>query len=238
MKIAILGYGKMGKTIERLSMQEGHEIALKINDGNLEDLTVENLRKADVAIEFSTPDSAFENVTACFRAGVPVVSGTTAWLSKLEEARTICMAENGAFLYASNFSIGVNIFFAVNRYLAGLMSEQSQYDVSMEEIHHTQKLDAPSGTAITLANDVLKLVPRKSKWINQKTDNPAELSIISKRINNEPGTHLVKWDSHVDTIEITHTAHTREGFAAGAIAAAEWIIGKKGCFEMKDMLGF
>lgn len=228
----------MGKIIEQLAVENGHEVVLKVNDENLEDFTPANLKKADVAIEFSTPETAFANVTACFRAGLPVVCGTTAWLDKINDARAVCLAENSAFLYTSNFSIGVNIFFAMSRYLARLMNGQPQYDVSIEEVHHTQKIDAPSGTAITLANDVLKSLERKSSWVNREAQLPEEVSIISKRIDNVPGTHHVNWSSEVDSIEITHTAHSREGFAAGALAAAQWIIGKKGNFEMTDMLGF
>lgn len=238
MKIAIIGYGKMGQTIERLALAKGHQVVLKVNDENLADFTPDNLQKADVAIEFSTPATAFDNVTACFRAGVPVVCGTTAWLDKLPAAMSICLAEKTAFLYASNFSIGVNLFFALSRQLASLMDNQIQYDVTMEEVHHTQKLDAPSGTAVSLANDILRVLERKTKWVNQQTTIREELGIVSRRIDSVPGTHIVTWSSKDDTIEIKHTAHTREGFAAGALTAAEWIIGKTGCFEMKDMLGF
>ncbi|MCB0521273.1 MAG: 4-hydroxy-tetrahydrodipicolinate reductase [Lewinellaceae bacterium] len=238
MKIALIGYGKMGKAIERLALAGGHEVVLKIGSGNKSELTVENLKLADVAIEFSRPETAFDNITLCAKAGIPVVCGTTAWLDRLEEAKGLVQANDSAFLYASNFSIGVNIFFALNRYLAVLMEQQPQYDVQMEETHHTQKLDAPSGTAITLANDILKNVARKNNWVKEKANAPTELPIASKRVDNVPGTHIVTWASGIDTIEISHTAHSREGFAAGALAAAEWIVGKQGCFEMEDMLGF
>lgn len=243
MKIAIIGYGKMGKTIERLALAKGHEIILKISSQNPGDLTSQNLHGAGAAIEFSRPETAFGNIATCLRAGVPVVSGTTAWLDRLPEAKTLCTETNGAFLHASNFSIGVNIFFAVNRYLAGLMDGQPQYDVRMEETHHTQKLDHPSGTAITLAEAILKKLDRKTAWAAaldemKKQPAPHEIPIISKRIDPAPGTHSVTWASDIDTIEISHTAHSREGFAAGALAAAEWIVGKNGVFEMKDMLGF
>ncbi len=243
MKIALIGYGKMGKTIERLALQSNHEIVLKIDKENADDLTQENLRMADVAIEFTQPETAYGNIVACLEAGVPVVVGTTAWLDKLDAVKKLCSERNGAFFHASNFSIGVNIFFAVNRYLAGLMNEQPQYDVRMKEVHHTQKLDHPSGTALTLAEGILKNLSRKSSWTAslgkpETAPAPAELSIVSKRIDPAPGTHVVTWASDIDTIEISHTAHSREGFAAGALAAAEWIIGKKGSFEMKDMLGF
>ena len=236
----------MGKTIERLALEKGHEIVLRISSSNPGDLTEAHLHQADAAIEFSRPETAFANVAACLRAGVPVVSGTTAWLDRLEEARSLCRATGGAFFYASNFSIGVNIFFAVSRYLATLMDTQSQYDVGMEEVHHTQKLDHPSGTAITLAQDILHHVSRKKNWVahlESAENEPVEFAsdsfrIRSKRIDNVPGTHIVTWSSAIDTIEISHTAHSREGFAAGAIAAAEWLQGRAGYFEMKDMLGF
>jgi 4-hydroxy-tetrahydrodipicolinate reductase len=245
MKIAIIGYGKMGRVIERLAAQRGHDIVLKIGGSNLADLTPENLRRADVAIEFSRPESAFGNITACLRAGVPVVCGTTGWLDRLEEAKLLCQTTGGGLFVASNFSIGVNIFFAVNRFLAGLMEGQAQYDVRMEEVHHTQKIDHPSGTAITLAEGILSQISRKNHWethlqtaeneqFNTKSD---AIPIISKRIGNVPGTHVATWASGIDTIEISHTAHSREGFAAGAVAAAEWLAGRSGCFEMKDMLG-
>ncbi len=238
MKVALIGYGKMGQAIERLAEVNGHDITLKVGSANKVDFTPENLSKADVAIEFSRPETAFDNIALCIRSGIPVISGTTAWLDRLEEAKALVNEHNGAFLYASNFSIGVNIFFAVNRYLASLMEQQSQYDVRMEEIHHTQKLDAPSGTAITLANDILKNVSRKNVWVKEIAQGPTELPIASKREDNVPGTHIVTWASGIDTIEISHTANSREGFAAGALAAAEWIVGKQGYFEMKDMLGF
>ncbi|RMG77152.1 MAG: 4-hydroxy-tetrahydrodipicolinate reductase [Bacteroidetes bacterium] len=235
MEIALIGYGKMGKIIERLALEKGHEVVLKINRANRRELTTENLRKADVAIEFSTPDSAFSNIEACLRAGIPVVSGTTAWLDRLPEAKALCSACDGAFLYASNFSIGVNIFFAVNEFLAKMMAPYPTYNVRMEEIHHTQKLDAPSGTAITLAEGILKHLDRKKQWRNAPETSPDELSVISKRIDEVPGTHEVVYESEVDTILIKHVAHSREGFAAGALLAAEWIIGRKGFFEMKDL---
>ena len=234
----------MGKTIEGIALTKGHQIALQIDRDNLEDLTAENLKQADVAIEFSRPETAFDNIVFCLEAGVPVVSGTTAWLERLEEAKTICRQTGGAFLYASNFSIGVNLFVARNRRLAAMMASQKQYDVAMEEIHHTQKLDAPSGTAVTLAEGILSEVSRKKKWICVEGGggSPApiagDLLIASKRTGAVPGTHIVRWESAADTIEISHTAHSREGFAAGALAAAEWIVGKKGFFEMKDVLGF
>lgn len=238
MKIAIIGYGKMGKIIEQLANDKGHEIVLKINRSNLNEFTNENLAKADVAIEFSNPESAFENIKKCLLARVPVVSGTTGWLHKLEKAKEICHENECAFLYASNFSVGVNIFFALNKQLAKMMNAQTSYNVAMEEIHHTEKLDAPSGTGITLAEGIIDSLHRKTKWVNNPQNAPEELSIISKRIDKVPGTHSIEYTSAIDSIEIKHTAHSREGFASGAIQAAEWIIGKKGYFEMKDLLGF
>lgn len=237
MKIAIIGYGKMGKTIEKLALNKGHEIVLKISSNNLKDLNASNLQKAEVAIEFSRPESAFENVKTCLEAGIPIVCGTTAWLDKLEEVKTICEQFQGGFVYASNFSIGVNIFFAVNRFLAKMMNGQAQYDIEMEEIHHTQKLDAPSGTAITLAKDILQNIQRKTNWANETTANNQAIPIISKRIDKVPGTHQITYTSPIDSIDILHTAHSREGFASGAILAAEWVVGKKGCFGMQDVLG-
>jgi len=237
MKIALVGYGKMGKTIEEIALEKGHEIIYRIDINNQDLLEKENLQQADVAIEFSTPDTAYHNILKCLEAGVPVVSGTTGWLDKLEDIKQRCRQHNGAFLYASNFSIGVNIFFEINKKLAELMASQEQYEISMEEVHHTQKKDAPSGTAITLAEQILERIDRKSTWINELTDNPSELSIISKRIDPAPGTHTVNYHSKIDDITIIHTAHSRKGFASGAVIAAEWLVGKKGIFGMKDVLG-
>lgn len=238
MKIAIIGYGKMGKTIEALSDREDGEVVLKIGIENLTDFTKVNLEEADVAIEFSRPEAAFENIKKCIEAGLPVVSGTTGWLDKKSEIEAICKANDGAFLYASNFSVGVNIFFAVNQYLAKLMNGHAQYDIEMEEVHHTQKLDAPSGTGITLANQIIENISRKEKWVNEAAFAENEISLISKRIDKVPGTHSIFYESPIDSIEIKHTAHSREGFAMGALMAAQWIIGKKGVFSMKDVLGF
>ncbi len=228
----------MGKTIERLALEKGHQIVLKIDKDNQDELTAENLQKADVAIEFTQPESAFANVTTCLNTGVPVISGTTGWLEHLPKAREICQHKGGAMLHATNFSIGVNIFFALNRYLAKMMETQEQYNVQMEEIHHTQKLDAPSGTAITLAQGILSEISRKNKWVNKATEDISELPIISKRIDPAPGTHTVTYSSEIDTITISHEAHSREGFALGALTAAEWIVGKQGSFTMQDVLGF
>ena len=237
MNIALIGYGKMGKAIEEIAIGRGHQIVLKIDFDNLEDLNKTNLNKADVAIEFTQPESAFENIRKCIEFGTPVVSGTTGWTERLDEIKNLCNKNKCALLYASNFSIGVNIFFEVNKILAALMSKQSDYEIALEEIHHTQKKDAPSGTAISLADQILEKVSRKSKWVNHLSDNPNELEIISERIDPAPGTHKVKYSSEVDDIEIIHTAHSRKGFAGGAVLAAEFLAGKKGIFTMKDVLG-
>jgi 4-hydroxy-tetrahydrodipicolinate reductase len=238
MKIAILGYGKMGKAITKIAESEGDEVVLKIGSHNLEDLTIDHLQKADVAIEFSRPESAFDNIRLCLESGVPVVSGTTAWLDRMDEAKSLCNKNDGALFYASNFSIGVNILFHVNKVLAQLMASQSSYSVSMEEIHHIHKLDAPSGTAISLAEDIILQLPDKKGWVNDVVNaKPSELPIVSKRVGEVPGTHEVIYSSAIDTISIKHEAHSREGFARGAIMAARWIVGKQGYFEMKDILG-
>ncbi|WP_343667564.1 4-hydroxy-tetrahydrodipicolinate reductase [Chitinophaga sp.] len=236
MKIALIGYGKMGKAIEAIAVAKGHEIVARIDKDNQDLLNKETLQKADVAIEFTGPETAYNNILKCFEANVPVICGSTGWLEKLPAVTALCVEKHQAFLYASNFSIGVNIFFEVNKRLAELMAHQPQYNVQMEEIHHTQKRDAPSGTAISLAEQVLEKVTRKQNWVNNETTAPAELSIISKRIDPAPGTHIVSYTSPIDDITITHTAHSREGFAAGAVVAAEWIQGKKGVFGMKDVL--
>lgn len=238
MKVAILGYGKMGKTIDEMATAKGHEVVLKIGKNNLADFNKKNVQQADVAIEFSNPESAFDNISKCLEWGVPVVSGTTGWLDKMEDIKAICDKNKGGFFYASNYSVGVNIFFAINRQLAKMMNDQPQYDVEVEEIHHTQKLDAPSGTAITLAQGILQEMTRKTGWINEKTYESTVLPIISKRIDKVPGTHEIVYNSPIDSIEIRHTAHSRAGFASGAILAAEWMIGKEGNFGMGDLLGF
>ena len=249
MNIALIGYGKMGKAIEDIALGKGHAIVLRIDDQNLGELTKENLQKADVAIEFTGADSAVSNILFCFRSGVPVVCGTTGWLSQMDEVTQKCNEINGSFLYASNFSIGVNIFFELNKKLAFLMEQQPAYDVSIEETHHTAKKDAPSGTAITLAEEIIHLSSQKNKWVLrqaiveqggnehlvQKSD---EISITSRRIDPAAGTHSVKYASDVDQIEIIHTAHNRKGFAAGALMAAEFLYNKKGIFTMKDVLNF
>jgi 4-hydroxy-tetrahydrodipicolinate reductase len=237
MKIALIGYGKMGHAIEEIALERGHELVLKVGIENIEDNTIENIRRAHVAIEFTGPEIAFDNIKKCLDAGVPVVSGSTGWLDRYEEASAYCKSKNGALLYASNFSIGVNIFFALNRKLAELMSPYTNYDVHMKEIHHTAKKDAPSGTAITLAEDILKISPQKKKWVNENSANEKELVILSERIDPAPGTHIISYSSDIDNIEITHTAHSRKGFAAGAVLAAEFLQGKRGIFSMRDVLG-
>lgn len=238
MKIALIGYGKMGKEIERIALERGHEITLKIDITNQAELTVENLKKADVAIEFTVPASAIGNYKLCFEAGIPVVSGTTGWLDRKDEVYAACTAHDGTFFYASNFSVGVNIFFAVNKHLARLMGTRSEYAVEMKEIHHTQKLDAPSGTAITLAEGIIENLPEKKCWVNQATGNLDELAIISEREGQVPGYHAIRYESEADTIEIIHNAKSRAGFVLGAVLAAEFSLGKKGVLDMTDMLNF
>jgi len=232
----LIGYGKMGQAIEEVALYRGHEVVLKIDQPNLHEFTKENLSKADVAIEFTGPHSAFDNVKKCLEFGVPVVCGSTGWADKLEEMKKICSDKNGAFIYSSNYSVGVNIFFEVNKKLAALMTAHKEYEVILEETHHTQKKDAPSGTAITLAEQILEQVKRKKQWVNELSDHPEDLEIISQRIDNIPGTHSVKYSSAIDDIEIIHTAHNRKGFAFGALLAAEFLKDKKGFFAMKDVL--
>ena len=236
MKIALVGYGKMGHMIEEVAATRGHKTVLKIDVTNQHDFTRENIATADVAIEFTNPESAFQNVMKCLEFEIPVVSGSTGWNQKLEEAKNYCKQTNGSFLHTSNFSIGVNIFFEINKLLANLMSSQPAYDVMMREIHHTAKKDAPSGTAVTLADQILSNLPRKKNWVNSPSTTSEQLSIISERVDPAPGTHYVKYSSEVDDIEIIHTAHSRKGFALGAVLAAEYISDKKGIFSMKDVL--
>ncbi|WP_276088993.1 4-hydroxy-tetrahydrodipicolinate reductase [Pedobacter sp. JY14-1] len=246
MKIVLLGYGKMGQIIERIALERGHEIVLKINIDNREDLTESNLRKADVAIDFSTPDSAVENIYACFEANLPIVVGTTGWYGRLQEVKNECLLSNNALLYGSNFSIGVNIFFHVNRILAKLMNDYPAYEVQVEEIHHTQKLDSPSGTAMTIAEDIIANVDRKSEWVNVLAGTPAEEEVLKKeqllieslRMENIPGTHTVLYSSEVDEIEFKHTAHNRSGFALGAVFAAEWLEKRQGFYNITDIFNF
>jgi 4-hydroxy-tetrahydrodipicolinate reductase len=238
MRIALIGYGKMGHAIEEVARTRGHEIVLKVSIENVEDNTIENIRKADVAIEFTGPQSAFDNIIRCLDAGVPVISGSTGWLDELEAVRQYCRQKQGSFLYASNFSVGVNIFFEVNRRLAALMAPHPDYAVRITEIHHTEKKDAPSGTAITLAEQILEKIPRKKGWVNHISNNLDELEILSERTDPSPGTHRIEYNSAIDTIEITHTAHNRRGFAMGAVLAAEFLQGKKGIYQMSEVLGF
>jgi 4-hydroxy-tetrahydrodipicolinate reductase len=237
MKIALIGYGKMGHMIEEIAVQRAHEIVLRVNIDNLEDFSEKNVSKADVAIEFTGPDSAYENVKKCIEFGIPVVSGSTGWNDKIGEAQKLCAEKKGSFLHTSNFSIGVNIFFAINKQLAKLMAAYPEYEVSLTEIHHTEKKDAPSGTAVTLAEQVLSELSQKNKWVNHATQAKEELPIISKRIDPAAGTHEVKYSSDIDDIQIIHTAHNRKGFALGAVLAAEYISKRKGIFQMKDVLG-
>lgn len=236
MRIALIGYGKMGKAIEEIALQREHEIAIKIDQPNLNEFTKENMAKADVAIEFTSPHTAYDNVKACIEFGIPVVCGSTGWTEKLEEMKNFCADRNGSFIYSSNYSVGVNIFFEVNKKLAALMAPHKEYEVILEETHHTQKKDAPSGTAITLAEQILEQVKRKKRWVNELSDHPEDLEIISQRIDPAPGTHSIKYSSVIDNIEIIHTAHNRQGFATGAVIAAEFLQGKKGFFTMKEVL--
>lgn len=236
MNIALIGYGKMGKEIERIAVSRGHKINLIIDINNPHDLTVENLKKCDVAIEFTIPDSAVRNYFLCFEAKVPVVSGTTGWLNRKEEVHKKCMEANGTFFYGSNFSVGVNLFFELNKKLADLMAPHPEYNVEMTEVHHTQKLDAPSGTAISLADDIVRILPGKTNWINDKIPAENEINIKSERRGAVPGIHTIRYESDVDSIEITHDAKNRVGFAFGAVLAAEYSVVKVGILTMKDLL--
>ena len=231
MKIALLGYGKMGKVIEKIAESRGHKVTLKID----KDSVPYDITTVDVAINFSTPDSAVENIRIALENGIPVISGTTGWLSEMEAIKSVCNDHDGAFIYASNFSLGVNIFFELNKHLAKMMKNLTDYSVDLEEIHHTQKQDAPSGTAITLAEGVLEHSTYDS-WGLAPVKDASKLAITAKRIDAVPGTHTVNYNSEVDRISLTHTAHNREGFGLGAVVAAEWIIGKTGVFTMNDVL--
>lgn len=237
MNIALIGYGKMGKEIEQIAIARGHKIVLTVDITNAGTYSIEDLKKADAAIEFSTPESAVGNIYKCFDANIPVVVGTTGWLGKLAEVKQKCNEGHQALFYASNYSIGVNLFFQLNKHLAKLMNTYSEYNVSMEEIHHVHKLDSPSGTAISLANQVLDQIKTKDKWVNEQTNKKNELGILSKRLDEVPGTHTVTYGSEVDEISITHIAHSRKGFALGAVIASEWIHGKKGVYGMEDLMG-
>lgn len=238
MKIALIGYGKMGKTIEQIAIKRGHQIVSIIDENNASEFESDNFKSADVAIEFTMPDSALSNYRKCFAANVPVVSGTTGWLEHLDEIKTACKDGNQTFFYASNFSLGVNVFFALNEYLAKIMNTQPDYDVSMVETHHIHKLDAPSGTAITLAEGVIENFDRKNAWALEKSEKPTDLVIQAVREGEVPGIHEITYESEVDTISIKHDAKSRQGFALGAVVAAEFTCGKKGFLGMKDMLKF
>jgi 4-hydroxy-tetrahydrodipicolinate reductase len=236
MKIALLGYGRMGKEIEKIALSRKHEIVLKIDIDNQQDLNTTNLNKADVAIDFSVPTSAYDNIMKCFEAGTPVVSGTTGWMNKFTEVTDYCRENQKTFFYAPNYSIGVNIFFEINRLLAGMMDRFAEYDVNMEETHHIHKLDAPSGTAISLAEGILENIRRKTKWESGRTDKENLLGIESVREGEVPGVHKVRYESEVDSIEMVHTSKSRKGLAQGAVLAAEFIAGKTGIFTMKDLM--
>ena len=236
MKIALIGYGKMGKAIEEIAAEHGHSIPLKITTSNLADLTQKNLQQCDVAIEFTNPENAVNNIKACIDAGIPVVCGSTGWTEQEEGIKNYCLQHDGTLIYASNFSIGVNIFFQINKQLAKMMASRKEYAVSIQEIHHTQKKDAPSGTAITLAQQIIAERDDKSEWTLDNSPQQNQIGIISTRTDPAPGTHHIIYSSPVDNIEITHTAHNRKGFAAGALIAAEYIAGRKGIFTMEDVL--
>lgn len=236
MKIALIGYGKMGKAIHETAVQRGHEIVLIIDVNNTNELNDENLKKVDVAIEFTSPHTAFANVSFCLQNKVPVVCGSTGWLEKLEAAKEIAKENKTGLIAASNFSVGVNIFFEINKRLASLMNTHKEYKIKLTELHHTEKKDAPSGTAISLAEQILEQIDRKNKWVNKETIAANELEIISERIDPAPGTHHIIYSSAIDDIEIIHTAHNRTGFAVGAVLAAEFIKEKHGFFGMKEVL--
>lgn len=236
LNIILIGYGKMGHAIETEALNRGHHIIYKSDqDQSLKDFDSTS-QKGDVAIEFTSPQSALENIIFCMEHNIPVVSGTTGWMSEMPVAIEKCKTKGGTFLYSSNFSIGVNIFFELNKKLAQLMSGQKEYDVTIKEIHHTAKKDQPSGTAITLAEEIIDNNPQKKTWLNEPAKNHDELFIESERTNEVPGTHIVRYNSDIDQIELIHTAHNRRGFALGAVLAAEYIAGKKGIFTMKDVL--
>lgn len=236
MDIVLIGYGKMGRAIEQIALAAGDNIVARIDEREGEPLRPETLGRGEVAIEFTRPESAYDNIRACIEAGIPVVSGTTGWLDRLPEARALVQARGGALFYTANYSIGVNLFFALNRYLARLMADQPQYEVTIDEVHHTQKLDSPSGTAIFLANDMIEALPHKQAWHEGQSGRPEDLLITSRRIDPTPGTHTVHYRSAIDDISIRHVAHSREGFARGAHAAARWLRGRQGFFGMEDML--
>ena len=238
MKIALIGYGKMGKTIERIARERGHEIVSVIDVDNVADFDSAAFKSADVAIEFTVPQVALNNYRRAFASGVAVVSGTTGWTEELPTLKKEIEADGKTLFWSSNFSLGVNIFMAVNKYLAGIMNQFPNYNVEMTEVHHTQKLDAPSGTAITLAEEILEKLDRKNVWVKETETKPEEMAIKSIREGQVPGIHTIRYESEVDSIEITHDAKSREGFALGAVVAAEFTYGKKGFLGMEDMLKF
>ena len=235
MKIALLGYGKMGKEIEQIALNRGHEVVLKVGRSNADNITSADLKAADVAIEFSTPHTVLKNIERCLESGTPVVVGTTGWYADFEKIKKNCQDKNGSLFYATNFSLGVNLFFKVNTYLAELMNKYPDYNVSMEEIHHIHKLDKPSGTAITLAEQIIRQIDRKTAW-SIEAQKPETLFIKDVREGEVPGTHIIKYSSAIDDIEIMHKAHNRKGFALGAVVAAEFIYNKKGIFTMQDII--
>jgi 4-hydroxy-tetrahydrodipicolinate reductase len=236
MKVSLLGYGKMGKEIEKILLERGHETVLVIDENNPHELTTENLAKSDVAIDFSIPQAAYQNIMKCFNAGVPIICGTTGWLDKFDEVTETCKSENKSFFYASNYSLGVNIFFALNEWLAQVMNKFPPYDVNIEEVHHNQKKDAPSGTAISLAKDIISQLERKNNWKLTSGSQDDVIGIKAVREGQIPGIHTVTYDSAEDYIQITHSAKSRKGFALGAVLAAEFLKDKKGVFGMKDLL--
>lgn len=236
MKLLLIGYGKMGKAIDRLATEKGHEIVGRIDDANPELLETIDANLIDVAIEFSRPEAALKNITTCLNRGIKIISGTTGWLDNFEDVKRLCESKKGTFLYASNFSLGVNLFFALNKMLSKLMAGHEHYEPSMVEIHHVQKLDAPSGTAITLAEGLLEHSKKKNQWVNKNSNQENQLVIISEREGTVPGTHSVTYRSQMDEIEIKHTAHTRDSFALGAILVAEWIDKKSGFLTMEDFI--
>ncbi len=238
MRVLILGYGKMGKAIEEIAEERGHTIAHKININNTQALKFIDPKSVDVAIEFSQPDAAFENISYCIKNNIPVISGTTGWLDQKKEIDELCTKHNGAFFYTSNFSLGVNLFFRLNEILAQMMEQQPGYKPEITEIHHTEKLDAPSGTAISLAQGLINNLSSKTKWINEPSEEESVVPIVSLREPNVPGTHIIKYISDVDEIQIKHTAKSRTGFALGAVLVAEWILDKKGILSMKDFMKF
>lgn len=244
MNIALIGYGKMGQIIEKFAIDRNHQIVLIVDENNRDQVTVEELQQADVAIDFSTPNAVLENIEFCFKANVPVVVGTTGWYEKLDDIKDECISNNHTLMYGSNYSIGVNIFFHINKLLAKAMNPYKQYEVQVEEIHHTQKLDSPSGTAITIADGIIENYDSKSDWINnvigedEAIPKSNQLLIESHRLEDVPGTHTVLYSSEVDQIEFKHTAHSRSGFALGAIIAAEWLHDKAGFYNVKDMFKF